>query len=236
MARQLQDHLCYIMVGLLVLSPCMPVYGQTAESNPISITFEAASDYARAHLCLTEAIYYEAALEPEAGQEAVAHVILNRLRHPNFPKSVCGVVYQGSTRRTGCQFTFTCDGSLARKPAAALWSKAEAVAARALSGNMWPSVGDATHYHADYVSPYWRTSLNTVAQIGAHIFYAIPHTKFSRSRSAITEPDTEGRAQSAIKISATAPAPAAFSSWGLPIATITAQNGDIQIRSSTKSR
>ena len=71
---------------------------------------------ARALDCLTSAIYYEAGQESTDGQRAVAQVVLNRVRHPAFPASVCGVVYEGSTRATGCQFTFTCDGSLARAP------------------------------------------------------------------------------------------------------------------------
>jgi spore germination cell wall hydrolase CwlJ-like protein len=128
-------------------------------------------DARRALTCLTQAVYYEAAREPELGQAAVAQVILNRLRHPGYPKSVCGVVYQGSARTTGCQFTFTCDGSLSRAPDPALWANAGAVARRALSGHVVREVGAATHYHADYVAPYWAPTLVKLAQIGAHIFY-----------------------------------------------------------------
>lgn len=131
----------------------------------------AGEDTRRALVCLTQAVYYEAAREPELGQAAVAQVVLNRLRHPGYPKSVCGVVYQGSARPTGCQFTFTCDGSLGRTPEPALWSAAGAVARRALSGHVVREVGSATHYHADYVAPYWAPTLVKLAQIGAHIFY-----------------------------------------------------------------
>lgn len=128
-------------------------------------------DRRRAQRCLTQAIYYEAALEPHAGQQAVAQVVLNRVRDPNFPASVCGVVFQGAERTTGCQFSFTCDGSLARTPVAWAWNRAEAVAREALAGNVAVSVGTATHYHADYVRPWWAPSLSKVNQIGAHIFY-----------------------------------------------------------------
>lgn len=128
-------------------------------------------DASRALTCLTQAVYYEAAREPEAGQAAVAQVVLNRLRHPGYPKTICGVVYQGSARATGCQFTFTCDGSLARRPDPVLWASAEQVARRALGGYVVPEVGAATHYHADYVAPYWAPTLVKLAQIGAHIFY-----------------------------------------------------------------
>jgi hypothetical protein len=129
------------------------------------------ADRIRAVQCLAEAVYYEAAREPEVGQEAVAQVVLNRMRHPAYPKSVCGVVYQGSARVTGCQFTFTCDGSLRWAPQPALWKRARAVAERALAGYVDKTVGSATHYHAQYVSPYWAPTLVKMTQVGQHIFY-----------------------------------------------------------------
>lgn len=121
--------------------------------------------------CLTAAIYYEAGKESESGKRGVAQVVLNRARHPAFPNSICGVIYQGAARKTGCQFTFTCDGSLARKPSRAGWDAARRIAIAALSGRVEPSVGMATHYHADYVVPYWATSLTKIAQVDHHIFY-----------------------------------------------------------------
>lgn len=121
--------------------------------------------------CLAAAIYYEAASESELGQRAVAQVVLNRVRHPAFPKSICGVVYQGMERSTGCQFTFTCDGSLARRPSEAGWARARRIALAALDGKVEPIVGTATHYHTDWVVPYWAPSLDKITMIGAHIFY-----------------------------------------------------------------
>lgn len=123
--------------------------------------------------CLTQAVYYEAAYEPLQGRRAVAQVVLNRMRHSAFPKSVCGVVYEGVNRPV-CQFSFTCDGSLKRRPGAAAWREAEDVAAAALAGYVERSVGLATHYHADYVSPYWAPKLAKISKIGAHIFYRWP--------------------------------------------------------------
>ena len=124
--------------------------------------------------CLAQAVYYESAGQSLEGQRAVAQVVLNRMRHPAYPKSVCGVVYQGSERRTGCQFTFTCDGSLARRPSRGGWDLADRVARQALSGTVEPSVGTATHYHADFVVPYWASSLQKLVTIGNHIFYRYP--------------------------------------------------------------
>ena len=130
-------------------------------------------DQQRALLCLTQAVYYEAGNEPIDGRRAVAQVVLNRMRHPAFPKSVCGVVYQGAGTRV-CQFTFVCDGALYRAPARMPWHEAEGVARAALAGYVQASVGESTFYHADYVAPRWAPLLSKVAQIGQHIFYRWP--------------------------------------------------------------
>lgn len=168
---------------------------------------EPASDDRR---CLALAIAYEAGNEPVEGQEAVAQVILNRKASGVYPASICGVVFQGAQRRTGCQFTFTCDGALQRwSPPSRIMSSAEAIADRALSGALGSSIGDATHYHADYVAPRWRMSLERVAQIGAHIFY--------RMRDGRSGP---GAALAAVSPAPTLPSATAFSPWGLDMATL----------------
>lgn len=128
------------------------------------------TDLARATDCLAAAQWYEAGDDPE-GQRAVAQIVLNRLRHPAFPKTICGVVFQGSERATGCQFTFTCDGALTRAPSAAAWTRARAIAHSALSGTVFASVGNATHYHTDWVRPYWSSSLDKVTAVGTHLFF-----------------------------------------------------------------
>ena len=128
-------------------------------------------DRTRALDCLTAAVYYEAASEPDTGQRAVAQVVLNRVAHPAYPNTVCGVVYQGSQRKTGCQFTFTCDGSLARRPNPMFWERARQVALAALGGYVHRPVGLATHYHTVQIYPYWAPSLNYLGTIGAHRFY-----------------------------------------------------------------
>jgi spore germination cell wall hydrolase CwlJ-like protein len=145
-----------------------------APGAPAARPFHAAGnalDRARAEQCLTMAIYYEAATEPDDGQRAVAQVVLNRVAHPSYPNTVCGVVFQGSERSTGCQFSFTCDGSLARRPAAYWWDRARRVAQAALAGFVYAPVGLATHYHTLQVHPSWSNSLIPVATIGAHRFY-----------------------------------------------------------------
>jgi hypothetical protein len=138
---------------------------------PFVASYGDAASPLRAEDCLTQAIYYEGALEPEAGQRAIAQVVLNRVRHPQYPNSVCGVVFEGQHLATGCQFTFTCDGSRRRAPIAGIWRKANLIAKAALGGAVTKEVGLATHYHADYVQPYWASSLDPAGQIGRHIFY-----------------------------------------------------------------
>jgi spore germination cell wall hydrolase CwlJ-like protein len=156
---------------------------QIAAAKPFFLKFgeSAASHVGDPLTCMTQAIYYEAASESNAGQRAVAQVILNRMRHSAFPKSVCGVVYQGWQRSTGCQFSFTCDGSLNRKPSITGWARANRHAAAALSGWVEQSVGLATHYHANYVVPYWASSLSKVRTIDVHIFYMMRGASGSRS-------------------------------------------------------
>lgn len=162
--------LLVIGAGIAALSLVQPARGQgffvpsSAPDNPVG--------YQREISCMTQAIVYEAGLEPLEGQQAVAQVILNRTRSGVYPATVCGVVYQGSTRRTGCQFTFTCDGSLARRMSPKVMGAARAIAEEALQGRLPDRVGNATHYHASYVSPYWAPSLRRIGRIGAHIFYS----------------------------------------------------------------
>lgn len=158
----------------LVINASMPfATGAIAAARPFDLPASDVTDYRRALLCMTQAVYYEAGFEPLEGRRAVAQVVLNRMRHPAFPKSVCGVVYQGA-RAPVCQFSFVCDGSLYRRPALGAWKEAEAVARAALDGFVERSVGGATHYHANYVAPYWAPRLTKLSQIGAHIFYRWP--------------------------------------------------------------
>lgn len=141
--------------------------------GPSFLAGVAQRDRMRATLCLASAIYYEAATEPDEGQRAVAQVVLNRVRHPAWPKTVCGVVYQGSDR-PGCQFSFACDGAMARGPMLAYWIRARRVAEAALNGETYAPVGSATFYHTLQVSPAWGARMTPVGIIGAHIFYRMP--------------------------------------------------------------
>ena len=121
--------------------------------------------------CLADAVYYEARGETLAGQAAIAQVVLNRVRHPAFPKSVCGVVFQGAASGDTCQFSFACNGAMRRPKDGAAWIRSEQIAARALAGFVMPQVGEATHFHAAGVHPGWGPNLMRVAQVGLHVFY-----------------------------------------------------------------
>lgn len=125
----------------------------------------------RERRCLATAIYFEARGEPKRGQIAVGQVILNRVRSPIFPETICGVVYQGQMHK-GCQFSFTCDGHTDNPKDNAQWSLAQDLAKKIMSGEEWlPEVGYSTYYHANYVSPRWAHSMNKIDRIGRHIFY-----------------------------------------------------------------
>ena len=121
--------------------------------------------------CLTAAVYYEARGETAAGQAAVAQVVLNRVRHPAFPKTVCGVVYQGVHTGAGCQFSFACNGAIGRPREVAAWRRSQEVAMHALAGGVMTAVGDATHFHSTSVGSGVGRGMVRVAQIGLQVFY-----------------------------------------------------------------
>jgi len=141
----------------------------SAAARPFRI--DNALDASRDLECLTQAAYYEARGEGADGMRAVVQVVLNRARHPSFPRSVCGVVFQGSGRRVGCQFSFTCDGSMRGPVNRSAWNRARTVASAALSGSVYAGVGNATFFHTTGVAPAWRNSFLRVGQVGNHIFY-----------------------------------------------------------------
>lgn len=146
--------------------------------------------------CLTEAIYYEARSESEGGQRAVAQVVLNRVRHPAYPNTVCGVVYQGSQRTSGCQFSFTCTGVMGPITEPAAWERARQIATSALRGSVYRPVGLAVNYHTTAINPYWASSLVTQTVVGAHIFYTRPDSRSVEAFNQMPgdyEPDTFGR-------------------------------------------
>lgn len=148
-------------------------FGNVLTISPAARPFrlEGALEASRDLECLTQAVYYEARGETPAGQAAVAQVVLNRVRHPAFPKTICGVVFQGAYGRGTCQFSFACDGSMRKRREPGAWARAERVATRALSGAVMADVGNATHFHTINVSPGWGPRLTRVGQVGLHIFY-----------------------------------------------------------------
>jgi spore germination cell wall hydrolase CwlJ-like protein len=122
--------------------------------------------------CLARAIYFEARSESELGQIAVAKVVLNRVKDPEYPNTICGVVYQGSGRRNSCQFSFACDGLPDDVKSASAWSQAKRLAKKTIAGDAKvAALTTATNYHADYVKPKWAKSMKRLVKIGRHIFY-----------------------------------------------------------------
>ncbi len=126
----------------------------------------------RQQQCLAQGIYFEARGEPVKGQAAVSQVILNRVRNPHYPNSICGVVYQNKHWYNRCQFSFACDRVRDRIRNKKLYRVAKHVAAETTAGRIWlPQVGSSTHYHATYVNPRWNRKMKRVGKIGLHIFY-----------------------------------------------------------------
>ena len=130
--------------------------------------------------CLTDNIYYEAATQSVMGKIAVGRVVMNRIKDPRFPKTVCGVVYQGTDRHQrvrldasmGCQFSWTCDPSLQAKIYPAQYEESRKVAYQLLAFNSFnDTLKGALYYHADYINPFWSNKLKMVAKIDNHIFY-----------------------------------------------------------------
>ena len=212
----------------VALNAAIPVAGGP---NPraASVVFRASSplDQERALQCLAEAVYYEARSESEDGQRAVAQVVLNRVRHPSYPGSVCGVVYQGPMRAGGgCQFTFTCDGSLAATPQGLGWARARRIAGEALAGSVYAPVGHATHYHTHAVLPFWAYKLAKVGVVGSHNFYRLENAwgtpRAFNQRYAAREPSPAAviAERLPVSLSKLAAAPAApvldYSAWTPP--------------------
>jgi hypothetical protein len=154
-----------IMLQAVLRGPSAP----TEQTAPAETQIDA-----RQHNCLSQAIYYEARGETQQGQVAVAEVIMNRTRSRAYPSTVCGVVYQGSHLSTGCQFTFTCDGSLGHRPRGRAWDRAQRVATAVMLGYTRPITNNATHYHTTAVNPVWNSGLVETTQIGVHKFYRFP--------------------------------------------------------------
>jgi spore germination cell wall hydrolase CwlJ-like protein len=131
---------------------------------------------ARELRCMATAIYFEARGESVRGQIAVGQVVMNRLRSDFYPKTICGVVFQGQWNRNACQFSFACDGKTDVIRENDQWTTALDVAKQVISGKAYLNdIADATHYHAVYVRPDWRRQVRRLKQIGVHIFYKAPH-------------------------------------------------------------
>lgn len=169
------------------LSPYMRDRALT--SSLISYTgadFNKAVNLTKQERCLAEAVYYEARSETRSGQKAVAEVVLNRIRSKHYPDTVCGVVYQGSERRTGCQFSFTCDGSMDTAPKGKSWERSKDVAALVLSGGVKPFTNGATHYHTTAVNPVWAANLRMTRRVGSHVFYRFAPRNYEVSTPILT--------------------------------------------------
>jgi len=130
---------------------------------------------ARELRCMATAIYFEARGESVRGQIAVGQVVMTRVRSDFYPKTICGVVFQGQWNKNACQFSFACDGATDVPKEKEQWAAALDVAKQVISGKAHLSdIAEATHYHAVYVRPHWAKMVKRIKQIGIHIFYKSP--------------------------------------------------------------
>ena len=176
--------LAAVLVGLTSAIPALAYNHYTDESSsaatPIQdvVVTESPVEQALAELgveqqCLAEAMYYEARGEGADGQKAIAEVIIQRTHDANYPMTICGVVHEGAKRHTGCQFSYTCDGSMSRPKNSIAWRKVRALAGNIMQGavRLGYLTGRATNFHAVSVQPVWADTLVRTAQVGNHIFY-----------------------------------------------------------------
>lgn len=121
--------------------------------------------------CLALNIYWEAKTESIVGQQAVAHVTLNRVRSPQFPNSICAVVHQGWERGRMCQFSWYCDGRTDLPHDDAAWEAAVGHALNAVDGESSDPTNGALFFHALSVQPGWTKHVRHTKRIGQHDFY-----------------------------------------------------------------
>jgi len=135
--------------------------------------------------CMAQAVYYEARSETRSGQRAVAEVVLNRVKSKHFPNTICEVIFEGSERSTGCQFSFTCDGSMDIAPRGKGWVNSVKVANYVMSGGHSPITNWSTHYHTLTVKPKWSGTMRMTRQVGSHVFYRFAPKDYKPSEPAI---------------------------------------------------
>ncbi len=129
----------------------------------------------RQYRCLAQAVYFEGRGEPAVGQQAIAHVILNRVRDSRYPSTICGVVYQNQGQKNRCQFSFACDGLSDKPHDTAAWQRSLKVALEALTGIAPDVTRASTHFHATHVEPLWAENLRPTVKLGQHMFYQVPN-------------------------------------------------------------
>jgi len=135
----------------------------------LELSYEQKQKVMRDVECLAKNIYFEAGSEPRTGKIAVAEVTMNRVKSRQFPKTVCGVVYQ-KTKGT-CQFSWVCENKKGIR-SRGMWRESVQIAENILiSKRKYGIIGNAMYFHADYVEPAWSSQKVLVKQIGNHIFY-----------------------------------------------------------------
>lgn len=159
--------------NLVAIASLIAVFGIAPASAGVTLLSSRSTNvFVKERDCLSTAVYFEARGEPEEGQIAVAQVVLNRVASTHYPDNVCDVVYQNHNRRNRCQFSFACDGHSDKPKNHRAWRKAKRVATDVLAERKSiREIKTATHYHAEYVTPYWAPKMKRLKMIGRHVFF-----------------------------------------------------------------
>jgi spore germination cell wall hydrolase CwlJ-like protein len=120
--------------------------------------------------CLARTLYWEAKGEGDAGMQAVANVVMNRLRHKGFPNTICGVVTQGHEQGS-CQFSWWCDGQPDNSEEPEPYTLAKEIARKALNRQLEDRTDGALYYHNHGITPSWSKQYIRTVEVGAHVFY-----------------------------------------------------------------
>ena len=152
-------------------------------SSEVRVIYEHvdASTLDQAH-CLATNLYFEAGHQDRREQEAIAHVVLNRVEDSSFPDTICGVVYDGVHKRNGlpyrnkCQFSWYCDGKADTIENHTLYDNSMRIALQTMISRKDDNLTDFTNnslwYHANYIRPYWADDYKFQINEGLHIFYS----------------------------------------------------------------
>ena len=164
--------MCLVMVLLMAFESQAATHHHNIHHSSVHKVAKVETD----EMCLAKNIYYEAGAEPYEGKLAVAQVTMNRVEHPSFPKTVCGVVHQRNSR--ACQFSWNCSPIKAINEDSENWQQSLKIAKLFLTEDLsYVKFTDSVlFFHEKHLPFNWKEKYIKVATIGNHIFYRTHQT------------------------------------------------------------